>query len=305
MNLLVFDFGGTTVKYTVWHSGGLAEPVESFPTPRTWNDTKAMVLGIKQRFSETYQLAGAAFSFPGCVDQQSGQILGYSAISYIHHFPIKEELEALLGLPIAFENDANCAALAEVWTGVAKDLTDVLFVVVGTGIGGAIVVDGKIRHGAHLYGGEFGFMFMNRIGNEFMSQTLSGLGTAVTMAQRYCVEKGLPKDAHSGREVFELAKQGDTMAQAEVETFYRYLSTGIFNLQMSFDPQAIIIGGGLSANQEILDRVASEVNELLTACHIKDFKIDLRPCHYFNDANLVGAVKNYLDRVVDAHALID
>ena len=294
MNLLTFDFGGTTVKYTLWQTDKLLT-VSSFPTPETWEATKAKILELKADYEQTYQLDGAAFSFPGCVDHENGEIKGNSAIKYIHHFPIQAELSALLNLPVAMENDANCAALAEVWSGVAKDAKNVLFVVVGTGVGGAIVVDGKIHSGAHLYGGEFGFMYLD-YEREPRYRTLSGLGTAVCMAERYCDHKGVPHLTYSGKEVFEFAKQNDPFAIQEVETFYKYLSTGLFNLQMSFDPEVIVIGGGISANTEIIERLTIEANALIETAGIIDFKIQLLPCHYKNDANLIGAVKNFFMR---------
>ena len=295
MNLLVFDFGGTSVKYTLWEEDKLLT-VSSFPTPKTWEETKVKVLEIKTKYAKAYELHGAAFSFPGCVDHVNGEIVGYSGIKYIHHFPIKHELIELLQLPVSMENDANCAALAEVWSGVAKGAKNVLFVVVGTGVGGAIVIDGKIHTGAHLYGGEFGFMFLDYDGMHDQ-QTLSGLGTAVRMAERYCRRIDVPQGTYSGVEVFEFAKGDDVHAAFEVETFYKYLSIGLFNLQLSFDPEIIVIGGGISANKEIVTNLETRLNDLLRTAHVKDFKARLLPCFYENDANLLGAVKNFYDRL--------
>ena len=293
MNLLTFDFGGTSVKYTLWQEDKLLD-VASFPTPDTWEGTKEKILAVKTEFEKDYTLDGAAFSFPGCVDNEAGDIKGHSAIRYIHHFPIQAELTALLNLPVAMENDANCAALAEVWLGVAKEAKNILFVVVGTGIGGAVVLDGKIHTGGHLYGGEFGFMYLKYDG--FKKYSLSDLGTAVRMAERYCDSINVPRGTYSGKQIFQLAKEGDAEAVREVDAFYHYLSIGLFNLQASFDPEAIVIGGGLSANTEIITNLETRVNALLEEAHIKDFKAQILPCFYKNDANLIGAVKNFLMR---------
>lgn len=295
MNLLTFDFGGTSVKYTLWKEDRLLD-VSSFPTPLTWEETKKKLLEIKADYEKDYLLSGVAFSFPGCINQEKGEIQGYSAIKYIHHFPIKQELTDLLQLPVSMENDANCAALAEVWSGVAKGIKDVLFVVVGTGVGGAFVTNGKIHPGAHLYCGEFGFMYLEYDG-PFNQQTLSGLGTAVNMAKRYCETIGVKHGIFSGAQVFEFAKQGDKNAIDQVEIFYKYLSIGLFNLQVSFDPEVIVIGGGISANTEIITNLEKRVNKLIEGAHIKDFKARLLPCLYQNNANLLGAVKNFYTHV--------
>ncbi|MCL1990740.1 MAG: ROK family protein [Defluviitaleaceae bacterium] len=295
MNLLTFDFGGRSVKYSLWTENKLLD-THSFSTPETWAEMQEELLKIKACFEKDYTLDGAAFSTPGCVDQENDVIGGNSAISFLHELSMRKELSELLGLPVTLENDANCAALAEVWSGAATGAKNVLFVVVGTGVGGAIVSEGRINPGTHFYGGEFGSMFLNIDGLP-RRQNLSGLGTAVCMAERYCDRLGVPHLTYTGLDVFEKAKQGDTIAQEEVETFHKYLSIGLFNLQVSFDPEMIIIGGGISANQEIISTLESRVNDLLAQSGLNDFKAKILPCQYKNDANLLGAVKNFYDKV--------
>lgn len=291
-DLLVFDFGGTTVKYSMFVNNELLA-IKSFPTPLSWEETKNIMDGIKAEYETDHKIEGIAFSFPGCVDNKHGEILGASAINYIHHFPIKKDLEAHYQLPVSMENDANCAALAECWMGAAKGIKDVLFVIVGTGIGGGIIVDGKLQLGAHLFGGELGFAIL---GEEVDGTpiTLSGHGTAVNMAKRYCQRRGVEEGAFSGKDVFELAEQGDPLAAEEVELFYKYLSIGLYNMQMSIDPAVIVIGGGLSANPAIVKKLEDRTNELISA-RVKDFTAKVVPCMYKNDANLLGAVKNFFD----------
>ena len=100
---------------------------------------------------------GVAISAPGAVDDKKGIIGGCSAVPYIHDFFIQKELETLFELPVSLENDVNCAALAEVFKGAAKDVDHALFIVIGTGIGGAIIQNRKLHKGRNLFGGEFGF----------------------------------------------------------------------------------------------------------------------------------------------------
>lgn len=95
-------------------------------------------------------IQGVAISSPGAVNKNTGVIEGASALPYIHGFNIQSELETLFALPVSIENDANCAALAEVAFGAAKGCTTALLLVLGTGVGGAVVIDGKVHHGEHL-----------------------------------------------------------------------------------------------------------------------------------------------------------
>lgn len=285
MSLLVLDIGGSSVKFAVWEKEELVDK-GAFVTPKTWEEMKQELSNLKGKMEEKYEIEGVAFSAPGAVNQAKGIIEGASAVPYVHHFPIYTELEELLGCPISMENDANCAALAEVWKGAAKGLSNVLFVVVGTGIGGSVIVDGKIQHGKHLFGGEFGYMLLDD------ENTFSMLGTAVNMAKRYNERMNLEEEL-SGKEVFELAEQGDDVAAEEVETFYHNLAKGIYNLQYSYDPEKIIIGGGVSSKEGLIEELIIRLERIVEKVGIAPFVPEVELCAYKNDANLIGAVYNF------------
>ena len=285
MSLLVLDIGGSSVKFAVWEKEELEEK-GAFVTPKTWEEMKQEIQNLKKRMEEKYEIEGVAFSAPGAVNQAKRQIEGISAVPYLHYFPIYTELEELLGCPISMENDANCAALAEVWKGAAEGLSNVLFVVIGSGIGGSVIVDGKIQHGKHLFGGEFGYMLLTD------EHTFSELGTAVNMAKRYSQRMNLDEQL-SGKEVFDLAEQGDNIAAEEVDTFYHYLAQGIYNLQYSFDPEKIIIGGGVSSKEGLISELTVHLEQIVKRVGIPELVPEVELCKYKNDANLIGAVYNF------------
>lgn len=286
MSLLTFDIGGTSVKYGIWSDDQLSEK-QSFPVPDNWDEMKAELNKVKSQFENQFDLEGVALSAPGAVNQIDRRIEGISAIPYIHHFPIYDELEELFGLPVALENDANCAALAEVWKGAAKDNKNVLFVVIGTGIGGSVIVDKEVQHGAHLFGGEFGIMLLNE------KETFSQLGTTVALARRYNERMDMTAIPVDGRTVFDLAERGDEAAAEEVKKFYRYLSMGLFNLTYAFDPEVILIGGGVSSRPDLLEKLNAEIEILMKELELDIFRPVLDVCAYKNDANLIGAVYNF------------
>lgn len=286
MSLLTFDIGGTSVKYGIWSDDQLSEK-QSFPIPDNWDEMKAELNKVKSQFENQFDLEGVALSAPGAVNQIDRRIEGISAIPYIHHFPIYDELEELFGLPVALENDANCAALAEVWKGAAKDNKNVLFVVIGTGIGGSVIVDKEVQHGAHLFGGEFGIMLLNE------KETFSQLGTTVALARRYNERMDMTAMPVDGRTVFDLVERGDEAAAEEVKKFYRYLSMGLFNLTYAFDPEVILIGGGVSSRPDLLEKLNAEIEILMKELELDIFRPVLDVCAYKNDANLIGAVYNF------------
>ncbi|STD25690.1 ROK family protein [Enterococcus mundtii] len=287
MGILAFDFGGSAVKYGYWELETLTHKGQ-FTTPATWIEMKAQLSSVFQQLSQEVAINGVAFSAPGVVNSQRQVIEGISAIPYIHGFDIYTELEELFGLPVAMENDANCAGMAEFYEGAARGYQNVAFVVIGTGVGGVMFTNGELNKGAHLYGGEFGLMFLNG------EHTFSTLGTAVQMAWRYCERKGLDKNTFSGKEVFELAENGDPLAQEEVESFYDYLTKGLFSIQFSFDPEVIVLGGGISAKEGLLTEINQRMKKLTSHFGLNDFDPLITLCEYRNDANLIGAAANYL-----------
>ncbi|WP_423189948.1 ROK family protein [Alkalibacterium sp. f15] len=291
MAILAFDIGGSAVKYGIWNEQQLIEK-DKFITPKTWEKMKEHLIAVKERVEQNFNLEGVAFSAPGAVNQEARQIEGVSAIKYLHFFPIYDELEEAFDLPVSFENDANSAALAEVWKGSAKDNDTVLFVVIGSGVGGAVILNKQVHHGPHLSGGEFGFMLLNE------TQSFSELGTAVGMAERYADRKGLSYDEIDGKRVFELAKEGDMLAKEEVDTFYSYLTMGLYNIAHAFDPEKIIIGGGVSNLEGLIDRLNTEYKQLIKRINYNTFIPELDLCTFRNDANLIGAVFNYLQKNV-------
>ncbi len=283
MALLAFDIGGTAVKYGVWENDRLVETAK-FNTPDTWDEMKRQLKNTAESMKTKYHLEGAAFSVPGAVNKDEGIIQGISAVPYIHHFPISHSLSELLQLPVCMENDANCAALAELWSGAASDCKNVVFVVIGTGIGGAVIVNGELQRGEHLYGGEFGLMVLEQ------GKSFSELGTAVNMAKRFSAKVG---KEYSGEQVFQLAEAGDEAAQEEVNMFYHYLTLGLYNLQFIFDPEKIILGGGVTAKEGLVDEINQRMKQLLDKNKLNDFVPVVEVCRYKNDANLIGAVANF------------
>lgn len=280
MAIAAFDIGGTSVKYGLWSEEGLGGK-GSFATPESWEEMRTCIKQIFQSFAAKEELTGAAFSFPGAVDAQAGIIRGFSAVPYIHHFPIKAELERELGVPVSLENDANCAALAEVWQGAAAEADNVLFVVIGTGIGGAVIVNRQLVKGINLFGGEFGYMLLDG------KRTFSQMATPVNAAARYSKRSG---EAVDGVTLFRRAEEGDQLALEEVQYMQDALALGIHNLLVCFNPDRVVIGGAISTREDLIEQVAAKTEALLQQTQAGDVEVHIVPCQFRNDANLVGAV---------------
>src|SRR5699024_9209694 len=151
------DIGGTYIKYGIVSKEGEILKQAKIKTPAS---LELLTDFLQEQITQYEELIGIAISSPGAV-ATDGVIHGASAIPYIHGPNIKELFEKKTGLPVAIENDANCAALAEVWQGSAKNKKDIAVVVIGTGIGGALVKDGMVDKGSNLHAGEFGYMILD------------------------------------------------------------------------------------------------------------------------------------------------
>lgn len=281
----LIDIGGTTIKFAIWQDATLTQH-HAVTTPTT----KTAFMDLLQREVEQMKahaaIAGVGISSPGSVNQATGVIEGASAIPYIHNFPIQAELVARFKLPVSIENDANCAALAEASTGAGQGATSLAFLVIGTGVGGALIFNQQIWHGAHLFGGEFGYTKINTTG------TLSELGTVPNAIRRYQQATG-QTDKMTGQQLYQLAESGDLAARHEIDAMYAALAQGIFNIQYSFDPEKIILGGGVSNNPDLIPGIQRALTTIYKQVEIATLKPTLAICQYTDEANLRGAVVDF------------
>lgn len=283
MNLGVIDIGGTTIKCACWVDHHLIER-QKYPTPSNLTEFMKVLKEYITLFKTIHNFQGVAISSPGAVNKKTGIIEGASAVSYIHNFKIIPVFEELFELPVSIENDANCAALAELNAGAGKDCKNLVFLVIGTGVGGTIVIDRNIYHGSHLYGGEFGFQLVKN------NSTLSQMGSPVNLARRYNEKTG---EKMTGKDVFEQALAGNQLAKKYVDEMIDCIATAIFNIQHSIDPEKIIIGGAISQNKKFILMIKQRLSEICQKIPIATLMSNVEACHFTGDANLRGAVVDF------------
>lgn len=282
MNLAAIDIGGTTIKIATWKDNQLQDK-HAIDTPKDLNGFYKALTEEVNKIKKDTKIEGVAISSPGAVNKKTGIIGGSSAIPYIHNFKIVDELEKRFGLPVSIENDANSAALGELAEGSGKGCDSMAFFVIGTGIGGALIINHKVWHGAHLFGGEFGYMIMG-------DHTLSELASPVSMANRYNERTGKHLD---GKTIFELADQDDPVASDVRQTLIHSLAVAIYNIQHSFDPEKIVLGGGISNNPELIPLLNKEIDRLKDGLDLVTLKPDIVLCKLKSEANLRGAVADF------------
>ena len=288
MKLLALDIGGSAVKYGTVDSFGTVFDHGSFPTPSTLEE----LLKHMQDVHALYPCSACAISAPGSVNSDTGVIGGISAVPYLHGPDIRTLISRQLGIPAEIENDANCAALAELWLGEAQDIQDACVVIIGTGIGGALIKNRSIHSGHTRSAGEFGLMITDRDLHTGAYHVWSYHSTIKTVA-RAEKEAGLPAGSLNGEILFQQA-ESNPIFRKHVSEFCHAVAVGLLNLQQIYDPELILIGGGISAQPGLLEQIEAAVDETI-GDHAGIFvKPNLRICRFRSQANLIGAVFHYL-----------
>lgn len=301
------DLGGTTVKIACFAEDGTMLTKWEIPTvtdnggAAILPDIAAAVLAHKQTMEG--ELIGVGIGVPGPVDAH-GNVnrcvnLGWG------YFNIAQELSALTGCPVKAGNDANVAALGEFWKGGGQGSRNMVFVTLGTGVGGGIVIEGNLLHGASGAGAEIGHMVINP-----EETAVCGCGKR-GCAEQYFSATGIVRqaklclaavDAPSAmrdfenltcKDVFDCAKAGDALALELMDRIYQRMGQFLANVCCVTNPEAIVIGGGVSkAGQVLIDGVMPYFD--LYAFHAtKDVTISLASLG--NDAGAYGAFKLVLD----------
>jgi predicted NBD/HSP70 family sugar kinase len=287
--VLAFDVGGTWVKYGVVDAQGKLLFSDQLAT-QSEPDGKALLtrlLAVAEPLMTRHAPAGIAFSTLGIIDPAEGRLVGaVEAIAgYFGQSP-KASFEQAFSVPVVVENDGNCVALAEGWTGSAAGVRNYLALTLGTGIGGGIVIDGKLYRGANGAAGEWGYMLVD---GKVWEDHASPRGLA---AAAEAVRPGCGFDAEA---VFAARDRGDAEMARVLATWFGLLATGLANLLFAFNPSRVIVGGGITARgPAFLQELRAELRHRLRPEFYRMCDIELASAG--NQAGLLGAARLWLSQ---------
>ena len=247
------------------------------------------VISIVADYMDTYEPSGIAISTAGMVDVEKGEIF-YSAplIPNYAGIQFKKVLEKKFGIPCEVENDVNCAGLAESVSGAGVGSSVTLCLTIGTGIGGCILIDGHVFHGYSNSACEVGYM--NMLDSDFQT-----LGATSILTKRVAARKEECEEKWEGYHIFEAAKDGDKDCILAIDEMSDVLGRGIANICYVINPEVVVLGGGMMAQEEYLKpRIEKSLRRYLVAS-IAD-KTKLAFAKHQNDAGMLGAYYNYQNR---------
>ncbi|WP_265458309.1 ROK family protein [Enterococcus sp. HY326] len=287
---LAIDIGGTFVKHaTIDHSGNI-EKENKFKTPYNLEDLLIAIQEVVTPLQES--IKGVGISCPGRVDPETGIIYNGGALPFLHEFSFKKFFSDRFGLECAVSNDGKAAALAELWLGNLKGVANGAAIVLGTGIGGGIIVDGKLVQGNHFQAGELSFLLRTPAPAE-MENVIAYTTSAVYFIKRASGILHLADDS-DGVAVFQAIVKKDNPQLTELfETYCREIAWMILNLQATLDSQRIVIGGGISAQEILIEEINRQYHLLRDVSYFfknSFYPMEIQSCAFRSQANLLGAI---------------
>lgn len=289
---ICIDIGGTSIKYGMVQEDGTFLATGEMPTeamqyggPGIMEKAKKIV----EAYKAEYHPEGICVSTAGMVDCEQGKIT-YAAplIPDYTGTEIKKTLEELYEIPCEVENDVNCAGLAEHFAGASRGSRISVCLTIGTGIGGAIIIDGKVFHGFSGSGCEVGYMHLP--GGEFQD-----LGASSVLVKKTAEYKNMDPAEINGKYVFEQAKQGDEDCIRAIREMCEVLGMGIANICYVVNPEVVVLGGGIMAQKEYLkDMLRESLDKYLLPSVAQHTRLEFAQNE--NQAGMLGAYYNFRSR---------
>ncbi len=299
------DIGGTKIAGGLVDADGTVLARDRVDSPRDADAISAAVAALVQRLVGDQPIAAVGVGAAGFVDRTRSRVLMAPNLPW-RDADLRHDLEQRLGLPVAIENDGNAAAWGEFRYGAGRDIDDLLLLTVGTGVGGGVVLDGRLYRGAYGVAGEVGHLRVvpNGVrcgcGNRGCLESYAS-GTALERRARERAGAGEPGSeailarvagdpaAIGGRLVTELAREGDPFATSLLAEVGHWLGEGIASLAAVLDPAVVVVGGGVSAAGDLLlGPVREAFADHLTGRAHRPLA-EIRPAELGNLAGLIGA----------------
>lgn len=273
--LVGVDLGGTTTKLAfinpygeILHKWAIPTDISNEGKNITLNIAKSIDMKLEELGHEKDQVMGIGMGAPGPVDLSSGVIFEAVNLGWREPYPLKDLLEVETSLPAVIDNDANCAALGEMWKGAGNGAKDIVCVTLGTGVGGGVIANGDIVHGVSGAAGEIGHITSLaeggapcNCGKTGCLETIASATGIVRLAQEM-LDQNNPSGEMAeiykntglvtAKDVFDAARRGDEAALIVINTVALHLGIALANIANTMNPEKIVLGGGVSRAGDVL-----------------------------------------------------
>ena len=294
---LVFDWGGTSLKYAYMSEDGQIIQKNSVSSPARSATKEEFYTILDSVVNQFDDISGIAISSSGVIDSVNGVVDVIGAFPFLNGVCIAEELSQRYNKKVTIENDGKCAALAELWIGNLKDVDDGAVIVIGTNIGCAVILNRKLRRGKRFLCGE---LCACSTDDKHLNDPYSYAGQHGTpYLCKIMQEKMGLNDEMDGIEAFNYINNKDPKALEALKEYTDSLAMMLFNINILLDLEKILIGGGISAQPVLLDSLKKSIRDIATY-HVDIVKGTYYPlpvidvCRFHNEANLLGALYHFM-----------
>lgn len=290
------DIGGTRIKFGIVDESGTLYHREMVDTPTEYEAMMKEIEGFLTR-NASYEIKGMGISSPGIITTD-GYMQTAGAIKCFLHHNIKEELSERFQMNVTVENDSKCAAAGEKWLGAAKTLQNFVCLTLGTAVGGAIYIDGKLIRGLKGLAGEFGIALTGLEKDVYNEQSFSyHAATVAGLCRNYSYR--VHERVLDAQEIYRRKDAGDEDAKACIEAFYHACATLFVNIAAIIAPDVILVGGGISNSPEAMQGMKAEYERMCQEYHVLSLveTPKLMVCECKNDAGILGAVYTLLQTI--------
>lgn len=297
---LSIDIGGTNIKSALIDRSGNILSKTRTKTPK---ELSGFLAAIHEIVAEHHHdIRGIAFSTPGKVDTHTGKISFGGALPFLNGVSLKDELAEAFDLPVSIINDGKAAALAELWLGNLQGVDHGAAITLGTGLGGGIILDGRLIEGAHFQAGELSFMLnasrtadSEKVDGLTVQQLYGFSGSAVAMIREAAEQLALA-DLSDGETVFDAINQRDARVWPLFTAYCREIACVILNVQSVIDLSCYVIGGGISAQDIVIEEIRRQYSQIQESLPLLKQTLTtpaIRACKFQNDANILGALYQF------------
>lgn len=288
--ILAFDLGGTYIKYGVVTNKGEILQSDRKKTPKTYEELLKLINEIKGEVN--LEISDICISSP--CNYYNGALRGGSHIKYIVNKDIVTDLKNLYDINVLIENDGNCAVLCEHWVGNGSDVSSIVCLVIGTGLGGGVIIDNRLLKGKHNMAGDIGYMLTEIAIKRNGATTALGTYGATGMVTREAMN--IDNKITRAEDLFETKLNDEKLIKLRSDMI-KTLANGIINCLYIFDTEKILIGGEISKCKPFVEILQNEINSIIDLLNGYEYYPKVEVTKFNNQSNLIGASSLYFNPI--------
>lgn len=296
---LGIDIGGTKIKFAKVYSDGTLKQTQKVNTPKDLTEFINQIDHIYNLF-DSDDINSVAISLPGKVDSDEGVVYYGGSLPFLHAFNFKKYFQDRYNKNCTIINDGKAAALCELWLGNLRGIKNGLVVILGTGVGGGIILDGKLYQGTNFQAGEFSFLTKNVF--DVNLKNIQGFELSAVNFIETCSNLLDHSKLYDGEKIFDEIKKN---ANADLTELFRNYSKSIvnliINLQVVLDVEKVLIGGGISEQSVLIDEINRQYNSVKKESTLYGemiVPVVIDTCAFKNNSNILGAVFAHIHHTV-------